>query len=59
MGFAPPETDPLAILKAVLTATGQIVYASAPQTPAALDPGPAEQFLKSQGAGNPPAWGEI
>ncbi|AII60187.1 hypothetical protein X793_03630 [Dehalococcoides mccartyi CG4] len=45
-----------AILKALLTQAGQLLYASGPGTPAVLAPDTGEKFLK---AGAPPSWAGI
>lgn len=48
------ETD--VILKALLTEQGDVIYASAASTPAALAHGDAGQVLKSGGHAANPAW---
>jgi hypothetical protein len=45
-----------AILKEILTAPGQLLYAAESQTPAVLDPETGDKFLK---AGSPPVWAAI
>ena len=45
-----------AILKSLLTEAGQIIYASAPETPAVLAPETGDKFLK---AGTPPSWAAV
>jgi len=45
-----------AILKSLLTEAGQIIYASAPETPAVLAPDTGDKFLK---AGTPPSWAAV
>lgn len=45
-----------AVLKSLFTQAGQIIYASAPGTPAALAPDTGDKFLK---AGTPPSWSAI
>jgi hypothetical protein len=45
------------ITKALLTEQGDIIYASAPSTPAVLHHGTAGQVLTSGGDGANPSWG--
>ncbi len=45
-----------AVLKSLLTQAGQIIYASAPETPAVLAPDTGDKFLK---AGIPPSWAAV
>jgi hypothetical protein len=47
------------VLKSLLTEQGDIIYASAPSTPAALPHGNSGQVLKSGGDGANPAWQDI
>ena len=49
------ETDVIA--KSLLTEQGDIIYASAPSTPAALPHGNAGEVLTSGGDGANPSWG--
>lgn len=45
-----------AVLRSILTQTGQMVYASAPGTPTALAPETGDKFLKT---GTPPSWADV
>jgi hypothetical protein len=60
LGLPVDDADALrkqdAILKALLTQAGQLLYASGPGTPAVLPPETGEKFLK---AGAPPSWAGI
>jgi len=49
----------LAILKALLTAQGQMIYASAPSTPASLDAPGSAMFLKHPGGAANPLWATV
>ena len=51
------ETD--VILKSLLTEQGDVIYASAASTPAALPHGTSGQFLKTQGHGANPMWDNV
>ena len=50
------DVTDLAMLKSILTAQGNIIYASGASTPAVLAPGTAGQVLRTGGAGANPSW---
>ena len=60
LGLPVDEADALrkqdAILKALLTQAGQLLYASGPGTPAVLAPETGDKFLKT---GIPPSWADV
>jgi hypothetical protein len=51
------EVTAVAIAKSILTAQGDVIYASGASTPAALAPGTAGQALLTGGAAANPSWG--
>lgn len=60
LGLPVEEADALrkqdAILRALLTQAGQLLYASGPGTPAVLAPETGDKFLKT---GTPPSWADL